>query len=83
MADERKMAIARQEQLRMRAFLSKLVNEMKTRDGLEHTLNEEQATMWNKDTLNYQDEEAKIYDKVQKVNKENADFLMRQMEEKR
>jgi hypothetical protein len=38
--------------------------------------------MWRKDLQNYSEEERRLNDKINKINKENADFLKRQMEDK-
>lgn len=36
--------------------------------------------MWKQDQVNYFEEERRLNDKINKINKENADFLKRQME---
>ncbi len=38
--------------------------------------------MWRQDQRNYTEEERRLNDKIGKINKENADFLKRQMDEK-
>ena len=38
--------------------------------------------MWKHDLNNYSEEERRLNDKINKINKENAEFLKRQMEEK-
>ena len=38
--------------------------------------------MWKHDHTNYQDEEKRLNDKIQRINNENADFLQKQMDEK-
>lgn len=38
--------------------------------------------MWKSDYKNYSEEERRLHDKVSNINKENAEFLKRQMEEK-
>jgi len=38
--------------------------------------------MWDKDFKNYSEEERRLHDKINKINRDNQDFLKRQMEEK-
>lgn len=38
--------------------------------------------MWNKDFRNYSEEERRLHDKINKINRDNQDFLKRQMEDK-
>jgi hypothetical protein len=38
--------------------------------------------MWDKDFRNYSEEERRLHDKINKINRDNQDFLKRQMEEK-
>ena len=66
----------------MRDFLNKQMEEKKYRETLEKALNDEQATMWRQDLSNYTEEERRLHDKINKINKENADFLKKQMEDK-
>lgn len=77
MDDERKFSKMKQEQQRMRDFLAKQMEEKKHRETLEKALNDEQAYMWHKDLKNYTEEERRLNDKINKINKENADFLKR------
>lgn len=82
MDDERRMQKVRQEQARMRDFLNKQMEEKKHRENMEKALNDEQANMWRIDLRNYTEEERRLMDKINKINKENADFLKKQMEDK-
>ena len=66
----------------MREFLNKQMEEKKHRENLEKALNDEQANMWRVDLRNYTEEERRLGDKISKINKENADFLLKQMEDK-
>ena len=54
----------------------------KHREDLEKALNDEQATMWRQDLKNYTEEERRLHDKINSLNKENADFLKQQMHDK-
>ena len=38
--------------------------------------------MWTKDFRNYSEEERRLHDKINKINRDNQDFLKRQMEDK-
>lgn len=38
--------------------------------------------MWRQDLKNYTEEERRLHDKINKINKENADFLKKQMDDK-
>ncbi len=82
LADEKKFMQVKNEQARMRDFLAKQMDEKKRREHLERNLNGEQASMWKQDQQNYHEEERRLNDKINKINKENADFLKRQMVEK-
>ena len=66
----------------MRDFLARQMEEKKHRENMEKNLNSEQAHMWKQDQTNYHEEERRLNDKINKINKENADFLKRQMDEK-
>ena len=80
--DDRARKRAEDEKRRMREFLAKQVEEKKRREKIEKELNDEQAQMWKKDRENYEAEEARITNKIKNINKENAEFLQKQMDEK-
>ena len=80
--DERRFNKVKQEQNQMRNFLAKQMEEKKHRERLEKALNDEQAVMWGQDLRNYTEEERRLHDKINKINKENADFLNKQMMDK-
>jgi len=83
MEDERKMKQMRSTQNEMRFFLSKQMDEKRNRENIEKALNDEQAVMWSQDKNNYEEEERRLNHKIKRINKDNEDFLKRQMEEKR
>lgn len=58
------------------------MEEKKHREHLDKALNDEQAVMWKQDFRNYTEEERRLHDKINKINKENADFLKKQMDDK-
>ena len=39
--------------------------------------------MWNLDKQNYDEEEKRLKERISKINSDNADFLMRQMAQKK
>ena len=49
---------------------------------MEKNLNDEQAVMWKQDQSNYTEEERRLQNKIDKINKENAHFLKTQMDQK-
>lgn len=58
------------------------MEEKKRRENLEKALNDEQASMWNQDKQNYTEEERRLQNKISQINKENAEFLKKQMNDK-
>ena len=82
MADEQKMNKLKAEQQRMRDYLAKQMEEKRRREVSEKSLNDEQATMWHHDLKNYSEEERRLHEKIGKINKDNQEFLRRQMDEK-
>lgn len=66
----------------MRDFLAKQMEEKQHRERMEKALNDEQATMWKADYSNYSEEERRLMEKINKINKDNAEFLKKQMEDK-
>ena len=80
--DERRQNRVKSEQARMRDFLAKQMEEKKLREDMEKIMNNEQAYMWKSDYKNYNEEERRLNDKISNINKENAEFLKRQMDEK-
>lgn len=66
----------------MRGFLARQMEEKKHRETMEKALNDEQAVMWKQDLDNYEAEEQRLNNKIKRINKENADFLQQQAEER-
>jgi len=71
MADEQKMNKVKTEQQRMRDYLAKQMEEKRRREMSEKALNDEQAVMWQHDFKNYSEEERRLHDKVNKINRDN------------
>jgi hypothetical protein len=80
--DDRAQRRRDEEKRKMREFLAKQVEDKKRKENIEKELNDEQANMWRKDRENYEQEEKRINDKIKKINKENAEFLAKQVGEK-
>ena len=59
------------------------MNEKNGKEKLEKALNDEQAHMWHQDKVNYEEEERSLNEKINKINKDNENFLKQQMENKR
>lgn len=80
--DTRAQKRREEEKRKMREFLAKQVEDKKKKEKIEKELNDEQAQMWKRDRENYEQEEHRINNKIKNINKQNADFLQRQMNEK-
>lgn len=66
----------------MRDYLARQVEEKRQREDIEKQFADEQAVMWAIDAKNYANEERNLNSKVNRINKENADFLHKQIDEK-
>ena len=82
MEDEKRYMKVKSEQMRMRDFLNKQMEEKRHREDMEKALNNEQAVMWKQDLKNYTEEERRLMDKINNINKDNSEFLKKQMEDK-
>lgn len=49
---------------------------------MEKALNDEQAHMWKQDLSNYTEEERRLMNKINRINKDNAEYLKKQMDDK-
>lgn len=57
--------------------------EKKDREQQEKSLNDQQAVMWKKDKELFEAEEKRLQDKIKGINSQNADFLNRQVADKK
>lgn len=57
--------------------------EKKDREQQEKSLNDQQAVMWKKDKELFETEEKRLQDKIKGINSQNADFLNRQVADKK
>ncbi len=53
----------------MRTFLAQQMDEKKGRENMEKALNDEQAVMWKQDLQNYEQEENRMQNKINRINK--------------
>jgi hypothetical protein len=81
--DEKKKELIQKRKSEMRNYLNNQVAEKKVRDGKEKSLADEQAGMWSNDRALYEAEETRLNEKIKKINSQNADFLNRQMADKK
>ena len=58
------------------------MQEKRAREAREKALNDEQATIWAQDKQNYELEEKRLHSKIKDINRDNQDFLHKQMQEK-
>ena len=56
--------------------------EKKQREDEERSNIDAQANMWNMDKKNWEVEESRLKARIDKINKENQDFLLKQMADK-
>jgi len=55
----------------MRDFLALQMQEKKAREEADKANIDQQATMWNLDKRNYDDEEKRLKDRIGKINQDN------------
>ena len=67
----------REEQARMRDFLAQQMADKRRREEEERSNIDAQANMWNLDKKNWEVEESRLKARIDKINKENQDFLLK------
>lgn len=77
--EERRAKRQKEEQDRLREYLNRQVEEKKQREDKEKQNINNQAKMWEVDRRNHEEEEKRLKDKINQINKQNADFLLQQM----
>jgi uncharacterized membrane protein YfhO len=77
--EERRMQRGKAEQEKMRTFLSQQVNEKVNREKNDKENIDQQARMWELDKKNYEEEEKRLKERINKINKDNSQYLMNQM----
>ena len=82
MLEQRRMEAEKQEKDQMRDLLSRQMVEKNDRESRAKAHHDEQAQIWARDKSNYEEEERRLQNKIKNINKENASFLMKQIEEK-
>lgn len=61
----------------MRQFLAEQMAEKKRREDEDRSNIDAQANMWNLDKQNWEVEESRLKARIDKINKENQDFLLK------
>ena len=56
----------------MRELLNRQMMEKREREAQEKALNDEQAVFWKIDKQNYEEEERRLKNKIEGINKENC-----------
>lgn len=67
----------RQEQEKMRQFLAQQVEEKKKREQDEKSNIDHQAKMWQTDKSNWEEEDKRLKSRIQEINKDNKEYLMK------
>lgn len=63
------------DQENMRNFLKSQMNAKKDRENDERKNIDEQASMWRTDKENYEEEERRVKERINKINRDNQQFL--------
>jgi len=82
MLEQRRMEQERQEKESMRELLGRQMVEKKAREHHTKVHHDEQADIWARDKSNYEEEERRLKNKITNINKENAQFLQKQINER-
>ena len=80
--EERRANRQKEEKERMRQFLARQVQEKKARETDDKDNIAQQAQMWNLDKENYDQEEKRLRERINKINHDNASYLKQQMADK-
>ena len=80
--EEKRAKRAKEEQERMRAFLADQVRDKQNREKADKENINQQAQMWSLDKQNWELEEKRLKERINKIQMDNAAFLQRQMEDK-
>ena len=81
--DERRAARIAAEKEEMRKLLAQQMDEKRQREAMDKADNDQQAEIWRKDKENYELEEARLNDKIKRINVDNQTFLQNQMGDKK
>jgi len=81
--DENRQRKLKMTQHEMRRYLDEQIEERKQKGDQEKMINTEQAEMWRQDVKNFTEEEKKLFERLKGINKDNAEFLKKQMDEKK
>lgn len=80
--EEKRAERLRQEQEKMRYFLAQQMEEKQRRENDEKSNIDMQARMWATDKENYEEEEKRLKNRISKINRDNQEYLRKQMADK-
>ena len=80
--EEKRALRLKNEQEKMRYFLAQQMAEKKAREDDDKANIDQQARMWEQDKTNYDEEERRLKQRISKINKDNADYLLKQADKK-
>lgn len=80
--EEKRAERLRQEQEKMRYFLAQQMEEKQRRENNEKSNIDMQARMWATDKENYEEEEKRLKNRISKINRDNQEYLRKQMADK-
>ena len=75
--EEKRAKRAKEEQERMRAFLADQVRDKQNREKADKENINQQAQMWSLDKQNWELEEKRLKERINKIQMDNAAFLQR------
>jgi len=81
--DDNRQRKLKMNQHEMRLYLDEQIEERRQKGDREKMINTEQAEMWRQDVKNFTEGEKKLNEKLKVINKDNAEFLKKQMDEKK
>lgn len=80
--EEKRAERIRQEQEKMRSFLSSQMEEKRKRENDDKSNIDIQAKMWETDNKNWEEEETRLKNRIRQINQDNQQYLLKQMAEK-
>ena len=66
----------------MRVFLAQQMEDKKKRENDEKSNIDMQARMWAMDKENWEEEEKRLKNRISSINRQNQDYLVKQMRDK-
>lgn len=75
--EDRRLQRKKEEQEKMRQFLAQQVADKIERERKDKANIDQQAQMWDLDKQNYDEEEKRLKARIDRINNDNAEFLLR------